>query len=490
MHYLVFLMQRGWVPYRQLGDQQFPGAYVVELAGMRIFGMGSLSWRIYDFTLLAIATAAFFAVTRSDRTSAAERKTSWFPGLFAACLFILIHGRDGLEQGGQRDFAMAVLLLTATAFLFTAFRRGWFWSSAIFGLLSGLAFSIKPTVLPLSFAQLLFACYVARCCGSRWLPHAVSAIVAYLIAPAASIIFLLRHRAFSAFLAGFKGVVPYYASLAHRPLSYILVHSVSPVLLMVYIWIVLRAFMLFHPDSASDLIRNWERTTLLASAVFGLLDCILQARALPYYRYPLLAFLLPCMALDFYRTLQQSAVPRSLPRKIMMTLAGAAIAFGGFIVAPQSTILIHRYRWWQTDFIISLEQNLTDLGGPALSKHIQYIDSVSGCPTVFYRLRLEPASGVLGDYFLFGPDSVPIVQQARRQFAGDIFSNPPKVIVVSSHLHLGDLEDFHKLDRWPALKDFLSGKYDLVTEWHPTRPALWWSRPELPASYRIYVLRK
>lgn len=495
MHYLAFLIQRGWAPYRELGDQQFPGAYLVELAGMRVFGMSSLSWRIYDFTLLAIATAAFFAVTRSDSAPSTKRRTSWLPGLFAASLFILIHGRDGLEQGGQRDFVMAVLLVTATAFLFAAFRRDWFWSSAIFGLLSGLAFSIKPTVLPLSFAQILFACYVAHRRGSGWLPHAVCASVAYLIAPAASIIFLLRHRAFSAFLAGFRGVVPYYASLAHRPLTYILVHSVSPVLLMVYIWIVLRAFMLFNPEQALNLTRSWEYTTLLASAAFGLLDCILQARALPYYRYPLLAFLLPVMALDFHSAVQRSLVSPNpatppLPRKTIITLGVAASAFGAFIVAPQSAILIHRYRWQQTDFITSLEQNLNALGGSALSRHIQYIDSVSGCPTTFYRLRLEPASGVLGDYLLFGPDSVPIVQQSRRQFAADIFADPPKVIVVSSHLHLGDLEDFHKLDRWPALKDFLSSHYDLATEWNPTRPALWWSRPEIPASYRIYVLKK
>jgi hypothetical protein len=60
---------------------------------------------------------------------------------------------------------------------------------------------------------------------------------------------------------------------------------------------------------------------------------------------------------------------------------------------------------------------------------------------------------------------------------------------VSSHLHLEDSENFQKLDRWPAFANFLATRYNLVTEWHPTRPALWWSRPVTPASYRIYVLR-
>jgi len=502
IHYVAFLIQRGWAPYRQIIDQQFPGAYLVELAGMHIFGMSSLSWRFYDFTLLGFATIACFAITRISTDSrnglsaSAARQTAWFPGLFAACLFILIHGRDGLEQGGQRDFAMAVLLLGATAVLFTAVRRNWLWCSAVFGLCSGLAFSIKPTVLPLSFAQLVFACYIRRKKGARWLPHAGSAALAFLIAPAASIFFLLRQHAFGAFFAGFKTIVPYYASLAHRPLSYILIHSVSPVLLMVYLWLALQALLFFTRDQSVDWINDWERNILVASAAFGLLDCIMQARALPYYRYPFLSFLLPLMALDFHRALNRSilgAKPVFTPwaRKSTSAVCITALAFGGLVVAPQSAILIHRYRWWETDFITSLEKNLNALGGSNLSKHIVCIDSVSGCATVLYRMRLEPASAIPGDYLLFGPDSSPAVRQIRQKVVTDVFSNPPRVIVVSSHLHLDNdaAEDFRKLDRWPILSDFIAMHYNLVTEWHPTRPALWWSRPTTPASYRIYVLR-
>jgi hypothetical protein len=176
----------------------------------------------------------------------------------------------------------------------------------------------------------------------------------------------------------------------------------------------------------------------------------------------------------------------------MSALAIAGLAFGGFVVAPQSAILIHRYRWWETDFITSLEQNLTMLGGSALSKQILCVDSVSGCATVLYRMRLEPASGACVDFLLLGPDSVPVVRQTRQRFAADTFGHPPKVIVVSSHLHLDATagEDFRKLDRWPVLTNFLDTRYDIVTEWHPTRPAIWWSRPVTPASYRIYVLRR
>ena len=501
IHYVAFLIRHGWTPYRDIIDQQFPGAYLIELAGMWIFGMSSLSWRIYDFTLLAFATISFFAVTRSTGAlrngvsgSPAPEQT-WMPGLFSACLFILIHGRDGLEQGGQRDFAVAVLLLGATALLFVAVRRNSRLAAAAFGLLSGAAFAIKPTVLPLSFAQLIFACFVYSRRRVRWGPYFASSALGFLIAPAVSIEFLLRERAFGAFFSGFRNVVPYYASLGHRPLSYILVHSVSPVLLIVYIWLVCQIFRFTDYQPIRGL-QDWERTTLLMSALFGLTDCIMQARALPYYRYPLLSFLLPLMAIDFDRAVKRGVLNRKLSgigwrQKCTTALAVAALAFGGLVVAPQSAILIHRYRWWETDFISSLEQNLTALGGASLSRHILCIDSVSGCVTALYRMKLEPASGIPGDFLLFGPDSAPAVRMVRQRFRDDIFQHPPKVIVVSSHLHLDDAaaEDFRKLDRWPVLTDFLARDYTLATEWHPTRPALWWSRPITPADYRIYVLR-
>ena len=71
-------------------------------------------------------------------------------------------------------------------------------------------------------------------------------------------------------------------------------------------------------------------------------------------------------------------------------------------------MLIHRYRWWETDFITSLEQNLNALGGQRLSGHIQCIDTISGCGNALYRMRLEPANGLLVDFPLFGADDVPL----------------------------------------------------------------------------------
>jgi hypothetical protein len=538
MHYIAFLTERGWAPYRDLGDMNMPGSFLIEIAAMHLFGTGALAWRLFDFTLLAIASISFFAVTKnppapsisassspvgsaqssgapsfavpSQRVGSTER---WLPGLFAASLFILIHGRDGLAQGGQRDLTMAVCLFAATAFLFQAVRKRSPSSAAAFGLLSGIALTIKPTAILLTLIQLALALYTlhtqrnliligaqpAQSKDLRFWPQLTAATAAaYLIAPAITLIFLIRQHALAAFLTGLHTTVPYYASLGHRPLKYVVLHSLSPLLPLVLLWLAILA--LSRTRLRFNWSQDWQRTTLLAGVLFGLVNCILQARALPYYRYPLLAFLLPLMALDFTRAAINPGAPHLASEmwvgRVTRILAVAALIVGGFFLAPQSAILIHRYRWQQTDLITSLEANLNTLGDAKLSGHIQCIDTNSGCGNVLYLMRLEPSTGVLSDFFLFGPGSegaqAPTVRRTRNQFSAAILANPPQVIVVTSRLYLANpdtYDNYAKLGRWPAFKSFLADHYTLQTQWTPTRTERWWSREEYPASYRIYVLR-
>ena len=166
------------------------------------------------------------------------------------------------------------------------------------------------------------------------------------------------------------------------------------------------------------------------------------------------------------------------------------MAFGAFFLAPRSAYLIHRYHWWENDFTTSLEQNLNDLGGQRLSRHVLCIDTNSGCGNALYHLRLEPSTGILSDFFLFGDGSAPAVQEARSQLTASFATNPPQVLIVTSPLYLGgdDADQYRKLTRWPEFASFLATHYTLATKWRPTHSNLWWSRPEIPASYRIYVL--
>ena len=386
IHYIGFLIERGMPPYRVLGDMNMPGSFLLEMAAMKVYGGGDLAWRLFDFTLLAAAAAAFRVLTR---------RAGWFAAVFAACLFALVHGRDGITQGGQRDLSMAVLLIAATACLFTAVRHRTAWALAGFGLLAGAAFTIKPTAVPLATVQLAIALWIMRQQESGWRTKVLPALGAMLVAPAGALIFLLRQHAFSAFLHGLQTVVPYYASLGHKPLGFLLLHSISPLLALVLLWLAVLAM--------SRPAFEWERLMLASGAFFGLLSYIVQARAMPYYRYPLLAYLIPLIALDLT---QAASGLTARPRDRLRTgLAIAGLCAGGFVLAPQSAFLVHQYRWWQTDFISSLTSNLQALGGPALSGRVQCIDWISGCGTTLYRMRLQQSSGVLSDFLLFGPRS-------------------------------------------------------------------------------------
>ncbi len=52
IHYIGWLIGRGWAPYRQIGDMNMPGSYLIEMAAMHLFGMGDLAWRLFDFALM------------------------------------------------------------------------------------------------------------------------------------------------------------------------------------------------------------------------------------------------------------------------------------------------------------------------------------------------------------------------------------------------------------------------------------------------------
>lgn len=468
IHYICFLMDHGMAPYRDLGDMNMPGAYIVEWIVMHTFGGGELAWRIFDFTLMAAAAAAIFAITIPY---------DWFAGCFAASLFILVHGRDGIGQAGQRDLTMAVCLLISTAFLFHGVRKSKSWPFVLFGIFAGIAATIKPTILPFGAVLLLLAlATLRRRSGAvRW--HAWAGSLTLLIGPIVALVFLWRKHAVEAFYNGLFGIVPYYASLGHKSLGFLLLHGISPLLPVVLIWLFI--LVLARPRF------SWERTALLCGVGFGLISYVVQARGYPYYRYPLLVFLLPLMAIDFTSALRTAL---SLQNKVTFAVAALGLVTGALIIAPTSIFLIHRYET-HADFITSLESNLNSLGGLELSGEIQCIDSISGCGTTLYRMRLMQSTGVLSDFLLFGPSTTPVVQATRASFSQAIAKNPPKVIVIISWLHIDGPGNYEKLSKWPEFAEYLSSHYSLRTEWVPNRPNHWWSRQQWPDGYRIYVLK-
>ncbi len=466
IHYLCFLMDHGMAPYRDLGDMNMPGSFMVEWTAMHALGMGARAWRAYDLLLMTIAGAAIFSIIRTRYP---------FAALFAATLFYLVHQRDGFAQGGQRDLTMAVVLLLATAALLQALRRNSLPLVALFGLSAGLAITIKPTALLFALGLGALALYSLRRRADTFRFVLLTAVLAAVIPLSGAYFFLIRHAALRAFLQGLRTVVPYYASLGHRSLGYLLTHSISPLLPLILLWLVLL--------SISRPQYTLERIALFGGALFGLISYVVQARGFPYYRYPLLAFLLPLIGMDLTAALNLST------SKLGRLFAVSGIAVGALFIAPVSAWSIHQYDPANLDFITSLEGTLNRVGGPELSGHVQCVDSVSGCGTTLYRMRLIQSTGVLSDFLLFGPPDKRVVRETRATFLTQITQTPPSVIIVTSPLHIDGPGNYAKLDLWPEFRDVLVTRYCLVQDWSPTRPQRWWSRPQMPAGFRVYTLR-
>jgi hypothetical protein len=465
LHYAVLLIDRGAVPYRDIAEMNMPGSYLVEWIGIHAFGGGDLAWRLFDLALTAIATAAMVVIALP---------VDWFAGIWAGSLLVLVHGRDGILELGQRDLSLAVLLLAGYACLFLSLRLERPTLSLLFGAFTGLAATIKPTVLllgPLSLCLVYLQFrYTSR--AGRFLLAGLAGLLAPWIA---AIVFLWRDGAMRAFLGPTLNMVAYHTSLARRPLGYLLLHSVAPLLPLTIAWLIVLCARRSRPD--------WEHMHLWLALGFGLVSYLYQAKGYSYQRYPFLAFLLLLMAMDFLTVwkLRENAHP------LLRVLVIAGLAYGALFLAPVSTAMTLHYDGKNLGNIGMLEQDLRDLGAARLAGGVQCVDSIDGCTNVLYRMRLTEISQTFYDEFLFGPDSVSAVRENRKKFWSDLEHSPPAVIVVTGRSFFTASGAYQKLSRWPEFDSYLHQNYSICLERTPRQPVRWWSKPEIPVGYRIYL---
>ncbi len=482
MHYAVFLMERGQVPYRDVFEINMPGSYFVEWLAMHVLGDGQLAWRVFDLLLAAAAAGAMVAITYP---------VDWFAGFWAGSLFLLIHGRDGMLELGQREVTISTCLLAGYALLFVARRRGLPRLALFFGLLAGLAATIKPTMLLVGPVSLLLLWIESRrngdrCAGKRFVVWGTAGWLLPLICAA---LFLWRERAAGAFVAMTRGMLAYHAALARRSVGFLLLHSVSPLLPLVAAWFLV--LMLARKPF------RWEKAHLWVALGFGLLSYLSQGKGYSYQRYPFLACLLLILSLDFVEAwsggpllpLHPADASHGAPGAgwAMRGLGLAGLAFGSFFLAPSSTAMASRYEWKDLGSVGMLERDLESLPAAELSGGVQCVDSISGCTNVLYRLKLVERSSVLYDEFLFGPGSEPAVEQNRERFWRDMEGRPPAVIVVTARLFPSGPDDYQKLSRWPEFDAYLKERYTLRVQRTPEEAVRWWGRPEVPSGYRIYL---
>jgi len=454
LHYLCFLMDHGFAPYRDILEINMPGTYLVNWSVMHSLGGGSGAWRAFDFGLMGIAAAAMIVIARPY---------GWLAGFFAATLFILFHGRDGAGQEGQRDLIIAVLLLSAYAFLFYAFRSRRSWPMFAFGLCGGIAATIKPMPLPFMLLLLLPAAIRWKRMGEPVLRPLLYVLLGLMVPVAVVVAFLFSHHSLGSFWYLLRVELPFYQNLGRVPwpmlLRLIATSSVETVALLAL------AIAVMKRDWW-----NWEGKLLVAGILFGIASYLAQGKAFPYHRYPMLAFLFLWVGLQM--------IPALRARGMVRTLAVAGVGFAT-IVAP---IYVHQsvQKVWDPKFSDSLAADLHQLGGAVLSGRVQCIDTPADCDATLYRMRLVQSTGLFYDYLVLGSNQQRVIRDVRGTFWQQFQKNTPQVLIVGTGLYPHG-SGYGKLASWPLFQQELASHYALYED-RSFPPA-----ESGPRAYRIYV---
>ena len=493
MHYVVFLMDHGFIPYRDIHDPNLPGTYAVQWLVVHTLGPGDLAWRMYDVLLAAIAAAAMCLIAGPAYRLA---------GLFAGSLFLLLHGRDGIAELGQRDLLMTVLLLLSTASLTCGLRTRRLLLVAVAGLLSGMAVTVKPTAALSFLAMLVFLAISAG--NSPWPRRRLLAagLISLFLAPLVAAAALYRVHALRAFAGTLTGLDRYHNSLFQVPVTYFLTHPIpSSLLALTLAW--LAALLRQRPRFTR------EQTLLLLGFLAGELSFLLQRKAYSYHRYPADAFLLLLISLAFFRATEHPS------RNRFLKAAGVfGLAWGALVLAPQCLLHTRHLSASPQDFSHLLERDRTALAAHppvafslatsvdgrrdqpvldhVLDHHVQCLDFTAGCVTTLARMHLVQSTGFLYDCYGYGAPAAPVLRQVVRQyreaFLAALDRNPPAVLVLSSQ-NCGGPDSFAKVDRWPALGELVAARYVLFKEVTPPDPIHWANQPAQPYSYRLYLHR-
>ncbi len=469
-HYVAFLIDHGFAPYRQIVEINMPGCYLVHWLVIHFLGGGALSWRIFDFLVMAVTGAAMMMITAPY----GAKFSGWFAGFAGAGLLTLIHGQDGISFLGERDQVAAALLAVFFAFLLLAVRRNSAWMVWPAALAAGVAGTIKPWAGPAGFLLLILFVMHWKSLRRPYLRPLLCGLAGLLLPLLLVCIYLLRIHALGAFFSEMTGIGLYYNGMYRKSLGYLLVHSVAPIGPLVALWIVPAIF---------GRRWNWEKRMLAAGALLSLLGYCSQGRGFPYYRYPLLVFLLVLMSIDFAAALRHP---------VLRYFAALGSIYALLILAPRFAYKAIHYGWRNQEFISMLSGDLNALGGQRLSGKVQCLDTTAGCINTLYRDRLVQATGYIYDCYDYAPrgsERMEVVDRYRQGFLAALKRNPPEVFIVTDQYCQWSEMSYDKLERWPAIHSLLAGQYSLYAERQPRDDVYWWSRAMKPAGYRVYVRR-
>ena len=451
IRYVVLSRAHHLAPYRDIHDINLSGGYLLDWLTLHLFGDGAIGLRCYDCLLLAAGTLAMWVAAPKQSKAAA---------LCAGCLLALFHGRDGAEEIGQRDLAIAVLLLFAAACLVVISRHWRPGLAGLFGLCVGFACTIKPVALCI----LLIAVPVVRSLNRPQRRLFGLWGVAGLSVPILAMLgFLQYHGALYSFFAVLTVDIPFHARLGVRPAGWLIGRLFTSSLI---VWTVslTMGWWIFRERSMEERIVLWGIGA-------GALCYLLQLRGFNYHRYPFAACVLLGMAL---------LVPRLLAVRGWLYGCGVGLLIYCAVLCPLFLQAgLKRPRTAPAE-LLALE---SDLRGDAGEETYQCVDTIGGCINALVDLHRSQATGEMYDEFLFHRALPPALQEQRSQFLVQLTAHPPAKIIVMSGLFPEIRSGYEKLAQWPDFQRWLGACYSL--EMDRTFPG---QLPSEEVGYRIFRL--
>jgi hypothetical protein len=395
-----------------------------------------------------------------------------------------------MREAGERDLFAAALLIAGVAAFVWAKRSNRIAPAFLFGVAAGFALTVKPTfilfcLLPVVdqlFSREERGLFLRRC----------AVVAAGIACPLLGcILWLGSMHSLRSFAYTLEVLAPYHASLGHATWRFLLYNSISPMLVLVLLWLAVHGLGRMEPSrfQARVLRDAVVRRMLLYCAFAGWLSYLLQRKAFLYQRDPFLVFFLLLIALDLNAFLSSGFENRG-----QWWLSAVALLWTAMIFAPASAWKVAHYQSPDAAFQAELSADLQvvdredHLG--SLSGKVQCLDTIAGCIDTLEHLQLMQASGQIYDEFLFQPPSREAIRDSRSSYAQEVRANPPVIFIVTASLFPSGPAGYEKLAQWKGFDDWLDQHYAVAVERTPSAGYRSMGRVVVPDSYRLYVRRE
>ena len=444
-HYIADQILRAKIPYLELFDMNFPGAYLPHLFTLFLMGNSDLAWRITEYLAILISLWGIWKICQP---------VSKALGFIAAFSWALFHLGNGSVYQGQRDWWIALLLVIASVYLLRSIQHKKVKHEDLFFMsaLIGFAGMIKPFAF--GFFPLAFFFHLSRTTGkTNWLKTFAASATGLSVVPLSLLTWLFITGGLSPFVDIFMSYsLKIYGSIS-IPSTFSSIFAYGKIAGFFVFAIALAFSFLKRFQSRSDSI-----AVLSLGTLYGLFHFLFQAKGWNYQAYPLFIFALP-LALSF---IEKGTLLKR--RSKMKTIAFSALLIFTCLLATRGVMRtlgdesIQKIKPYVNSLVQDLEE--IDLDEQA---NVQVMDTALGGLHALLRTNLQQSSRTLYDFHFQVQSEAPFVQSLKNDFINDMQSKKPELVIILEKGWLAP-HSYARHDSFPEFLALLKSDYHLYRD--------------------------